>query len=195
MFAGQSDRPPVLARFANRLPVRRRPVAPFAIIAALSLGAPALLAAPWSHASVASETGTTDLETRFVSLVNQLRVADGLPALRTDGDLRRIATAWTERMVVDGRLSHNHSLADQSRMPWQKLGENVGRGNDVDSIEAAFEASPGHLRNILDKDFDAIAVVVRRAGDRIYVTQQFRATLAATDPNAPELLTARAPRR
>lgn len=191
MRAGQTHRSHESATARLRLP--RRIISSFAVVAALVLAAPTL-ATPWSHAATASVVSTTDLESRFVTLVNQLRVGRGLRVLQEDGDLRRIAATWTDRMVVDGRLSHNRSLADQSRLPWAKLGENVGRGGDVDSIELAFEASPGHLRNLVDPDFDAIAVVVRRAGDRIYVTQQFRATLKSTDLGAPDVLAANTPR-
>ena len=100
--------------------------------------------------------------------------------------------AWNRRIATTGRLSHNANLGTDYRGPWRKLGENVGRGGEVDEIQRAFEASPSHLRNIIDPDFDTIAVAVVEVGDTIYVTEQFRSS-GLPDPNVPNRLAAGTP--
>ena len=53
-------------------------------------------------------------------------------------------------MVANGGISHNPNLANDVSANWTKLGENVGVGNDVDSLMNAFINSPAHYHNLVD---------------------------------------------
>lgn len=128
-----------------------------------------------------------DREVRFLEMINDARATRGLSKLRSDSELQRVAAAWSRRMAGAGKLSHNPNLAAEYHGAWRKLGENVGRGAGVEDIQRAFEASPGHMKNIIDPDFDTFAVAVVEVGDTIYVTEQFRSS-GQPPPNVPEVL-------
>ena len=156
--------------------------APVFASAVLVLTLTGAMAAPVRAASA-------DRELTFLEMINSARSARGLARLRNDPELQRVAVAWTKRMAGSGRLSHNPNLASDYHGSWTKLGENVGRGGSATDIERAFEASPEHLRNILDPEFDSIAVSVIESGGTLYVTQQFRA-IGTPSPGAPVALAA-----
>jgi Cysteine-rich secretory protein family len=141
-----------------------------AVIAAavLSLVAPVVLAA---HAS-AADTGS--MESEFVSRVNSVRAAKGLPALKVDGELTTIGRRWAGKMAAAGRISHNPNFKYEVTQDWVKLGENVGTGPDVKSIHDAFVASATHYANMVDGSFTRIGVgVVIGPNGAIYTAHQF----------------------
>lgn len=133
-----------------------------------------------------------DREVRFLEMINDTRAGRGLSKLRSDTELQRVAAAWSRRMAGAGKLSHNPNLGAEYHGAWRKLGENVGRGADVEDIQRAFETSPGHMKNIVDPDFDTVAVAVVEVGDTIYVTEQFRSS-GQPPANVPDVLGAAAP--
>ncbi len=140
---------------------------------------------PSAASAQAADRDPATLEATFLSRVNQLRSSQGLTPFAADSEIRPVAQAWTEKMADAGRISHNPDLGRQVTAPWRKLGENVGTGGDAESVEDAFEASPGHRKNILDPEFTSIAVTVVIRGERIYVTQQFRRADAPASTVAP----------
>ena len=80
-------------------------------------------------------------------------------------------------MAASGRLSHNPSLTGdvtaQVTAAWSRLGENVGVGASAADIQRAFEASSGHLANIVGS-YNRIGVgAVVDPGGRIWVTIVF----------------------
>src|SRR5438874_13593537 len=81
-------------------------------------------------------------EAQFFADLNAVRAKNGRPPLATDGQLINVARGWSAQMAGAGGLSHNPNLASQVSN-WQSLGENVGTGSDVASIEAALEAKIG----------------------------------------------------
>lgn len=142
----------------------------------------ATFACPSTASAQAGDRDPATMETTFVSRVNQLRAAEGLAPLASDAEIRPVAQNWTLAMAEAGRISHNPNLAREVTASWRKLGENVGTGGDAESVQDAFEASPGHRKNILDPEFTSMAITVVVRGERIYVTQQFR---RADAPKAP----------
>jgi hypothetical protein len=76
-------------------------------------------------------------------------------------------------MAGGAGLSHNPNLASQIGN-WRSLGENVGTGSDVATIEAALEASPHHYQNMVDPNFQYVGVGVVEAGGTIWVTEDFK---------------------
>ncbi len=163
-----------------------------ALAAAVGLG-PASLAqrtAPAAPAATArpisSSSPSPDIESQFVSRINSLRSSKGLGTLRVDGELLGVARRWTERMVEAGQISHNPSLSSQVSGNWTKLGENVGVGPDVDSLMQAFIDSPAHYRNLVDPDWNYVAVGVTLAADgQIYTTHNFMARADSAPPASP----------
>ena len=89
-------------------------------------------------------------------------------------------------MVQAGRISHNPNLSSQVSGNWTKLGENVGVGPTVDALMQAFINSPAHYRNLVDPEWNYIAVGVTRAADgQLYTTHNFMVMAASTPPPPP----------
>ncbi len=159
----------------------------------------ATFAGPNTASAQAGDRDPAPMETTFVNRVNQLRTAEGLAPLASDPEIRTVAQNWTLAMADAGKISHNPNLAREVTPSWRKLGENVGTGGDSESVQDAFEASPGHRKNILDPEFTSMAITVVVRGERIYVTQQFRradttkAPLVTTPPAVPTELALVAP--
>ena len=154
------------------------------------LGAPPSAAHPGGVARPAAPEAASapspGHESQFVSRINSLRASKGLPALATSDELVGVARAWTERMVQAGQISHNPQLASQVGGGWTKLGENVGVGYDVDSLMAAFIASPAHYDNLVDTAWTHVGVGVSVAADgRLYTTHNFMALPPAAPPPPP----------
>jgi hypothetical protein len=112
-------------------------------------------------------------EAQFLALTNQLRVSHGLNPLASYGGLVSIARYWSGNMAAAGAISHNMNLPNQVGGPWTKLGENVGTGWTVQSIQDAFVASPHHYENLVDPVFNYVGIGVVDSGGKIYVTVDF----------------------
>jgi hypothetical protein len=137
-----------------------------AVIAAVSV-AFLVLVAPQARA------GGSD-DSAFVSDTNAARADAGLPAYATAGDLASVAQGQAQRMAESGSLYHNPNLASEVD-GWSTVGENVGAGQDVGQIQAAFMASPTHRRNILSGTYTEVGIATATGGDgRLYVSEVFR---------------------
>src|SRR3954451_20276105 len=98
-------------------------------------------------------------EAQFLADLNLVRARNGVAPVATDGQLINVARGWSAQMAGGAGLSHNPSLASQVSN-WRTLGENVGSGSDVATIEAALEASPHHFENMVDPAFNYVGIGV-----------------------------------
>ena len=126
--------------------------------------------APSAGASAASDAS------QFVALTNQVRAQKGLPALTVHTGLISVAQGWSNHMAAAGTISHNPNLAAQAPSNWAKLGENVGMGGSVSSVQQAFINSPHHYTNIVNPDFREVGVAVTWSGSTLFVTLDFMQT-------------------
>ena len=148
-----------------------------------SAAQPAALDQPASSAAPAADSGA---ESQFVNSINRLRASKGLRQLQVSGELVGVARRWTDRMVANGGISHNPSLGSQVSGGWQKLGENVGVGYDVDGLMQAFINSPTHYQNLVDPEWTHVGVGVTYAGDgRLYTTHNFMQLGGGAPPPPP----------
>ncbi|MGH9086307.1 MAG: CAP domain-containing protein, partial [Acidimicrobiales bacterium] len=124
-----------------------------------------------------------DAEQGFAQRIDQERTAHGLAALAPAADLQEVARRHAQRMAERGQPYHNPQLGSEVS-DWSMVGENVGVGDQVDAIHAAFMASSPHRSAILSPDFTQVGVGVHVSADaRIWVVQVFRRpAAAATDP-------------
>jgi uncharacterized protein YkwD len=114
-------------------------------------------------------------ERRFMRRHNQARSASSLPRLRRSRPLSRVARRHTNDMVRADDLFHSGDPLRRRVTNWVLLGENVGRGSTVDSLQQAFMNSPAHRANVLHTSFRFMGVGTRRAHGRLYVTVVFSA--------------------
>jgi uncharacterized protein YkwD len=137
-----------------------------------ALMAMTLVASLAAEPAAAADTGAEELA--FVARLNQLRAAQGLAPLATKGALFDTARTWAGQMQAAAGISHNPSLSAQGPAGWIRLGENVGRGYDVQGLHDAFAASPLHYRNMVDSRFDSVGVGVVHAPDgELFVAVNF----------------------
>lgn len=183
----------------SRSVVVRKVLALCSVFAAFAV---ALVVTAATPASASSESYS------FLSKVNASRQANGLKPLTMRSDLVNVAYNWTKNMASKDSLAHNPNLTSQVKN-WQAVGENVGVGPDVKSIQDAFMNSAKHRANILDRDFtEAGFATVRDSKGQLWVTQVFRqpyktattttaskpTTQRASTPAAPRTTTVTAPR-
>ena len=120
----------------------------------------------------------------FVARTNALRASKGLGGLSVNGTLAAKARNWAEHMAAVGAISHSN-LSDGAPPEWHRLGENVGRGPSVDSINGALVASPDHYANLTDPGFQTIGVGVVNANGTYYVAEVFMESASQPAPSAP----------
>lgn len=98
-------------------------------------------------------------EGTLVSKINSSRAANGLAPLETYWDLTDDARGHSSRMMDRSEIYHNPSLSSVTGV-WQKLGENVGMGVDLNALHSAFMSSSSHRGNILG-DYNYVGVGVK----------------------------------
>lgn len=138
-----------------------------ALAVAISIAGAAVLPASPARAD------TVGAEAQFFAATNRVRAAHGLAALSPSSTLTGVARRWSSYLASSWRLAHNMNLPNEVSVPWTKLGENVGTGSTVPSIQGAFEASPTHFENIVDPAWDRLGVGVIAIRGRIFVTLDF----------------------
>lgn len=155
---------------------------------------------------------TANFEARMVDEVmaaaNQARARQGLGPLSRDAALDAVAAGYSRKMMAEGFFDHvspdGSTLKSRLGGHMQRLGraaENLwtARGK-IDWSPASVSQqtvenwldSPGHRRNLLERDFVAAGVGVSQRGDAIYVTMLYG---AAGGGAAGETLMAAAPQQ
>src|SRR4051812_29138968 len=115
-----------------------------------------------------------DWEQGFLRQTNQARVASNETTLRLDPELSKVARLHTREMTSKDLLYHTSDNDMIHRVTgWNTLGENVGVGGTVDSLQQAFMNSPPHRHNILYAPFRHVGIGVRETNGRMWVTVIF----------------------
>ena len=139
------------------------------LVAVVAVG---LLGGPAVAASSGGGRVRPDLAGAFIAQINGARASHGRARLSIDSTLTSVATGWALSMSKTSVLSHNPRLATSVR-GWHYLGENVGVGYSLASLEQAFWASAPHRANLLDSDFTRIGVGVVDDGGKLWVVEDF----------------------
>lgn len=134
-------------------------------------------------------------EHELVERINQSREGQGLPRLEWSSKLAEAARAHSQEMAKRGQLTHRLPDEPELRQRVAATGlrfdfaaENVGRSSDVASVHQEFLNSPGHRANILDPRANAVGVGAVRAGDDLYVTENFAHSVPDYEPRQVEEL-------
>jgi uncharacterized protein YkwD len=120
-------------------------------------------------------------EKKYFDLTNAERVKNGLPPLKLNLTLSKVARAHSENMVRQGKMVHKLDGKDQfarikgAGYRYRYAGENLARGNvEPAEIVASLMKSPGHRANILKKEYTELGVGLAPAPEeRTYYTQVF----------------------
>jgi uncharacterized protein YkwD len=137
-----------------------------------SVSAPSVPAAPCSDAALPpAASSRARARAAVVCLLNRERAARGLQALRDRATLRAAAGRYAHSMVLHDFFAHVSPGGSTLRRRVARagyasgtLGENIAAATGADAspkaIVAAWMASPGHRRNILDPDYRDVGVGV-----------------------------------
>ena len=111
-------------------------------------------------------------EVNLFVATNDLRAANGLPALAQQGPLVDEARAWAAALAAKGAIEHSDPT--QWNVAWTAVAENVGVSRSMDDIVTSLQASPDHRANMLSTKYTHQAVGTARGKDgRIYAVQLF----------------------
>lgn len=117
-------------------------------------------------------------EAAFINQVNATRASKGLAPLTLNVELTNLGRQWAGQMRdgvcgAGNFICHASPISAGVTQPWEKLGENVGTGPNVNAVMNAFINSPGHYANIVDPEFTHIGVGVVWDGNRMFTTHRF----------------------
>lgn len=134
---------------------------------------------------------------RMLGLINAERAKVGARPLIAHEPVRRIAAAWSRKMLSDRYISHNDeyfSAKTRSELGATALGENVAMDMNVEDAHENLMNSAGHRANILDKRFNGIGIgVVTDNLGVMYITQNFLQSTRVGAPAAAPAAVVRAP--
>jgi hypothetical protein len=171
----------------------RRRTRSFLLLALPMLLLAGLIGPATSPASAGPDNPGSD-EARFVALVNEARAQRGVAPLSVDGELTALARSWANHQADGGcglkedgskrNICHADPISNGVSANWNRLGENVGYGGDVDSVMRAFINSPSHYDNLMDARFTRIGVGVVWRDNALTTTHRFM-QLRGENPAAP----------
>jgi len=121
----------------------------------------------------------SEFEQRVVELTNAERAKQGLPALKIDTELSKVARIKSEDMQKNNYFDHNSptygspfDMMKKFGISYTSAGENIAQGQRTpEEVVQAWMNSAGHRANILNNGFTHIGVGYIESGN--YWTQQF----------------------
>jgi uncharacterized YkwD family protein len=121
----------------------------------------------------------SEYEQQVVDLTNQERAKNGLPALKVDQELSKVAREKSSDMQRNNYFSHTSptygspfDMMKQFGITYKAAGENIAKGQrSPEEVVNAWMNSEGHRKNILSANFTHIGVGYVAEGN--YWTQQF----------------------
>jgi hypothetical protein len=118
--------------------------------------------------------------------VNRERAAQSLPALHWDETLAKAARAHANRMafynLVEHQLSGEPDLQARLTDAGARFGafaENIAVAANAQIIHSGWMDSPGHRRNILNSDLNAIGIAAVRGSGGLFAVQDFSQQVVA----------------
>ena len=122
------------------------------------------------------------LEIQMLELVNKERAKEGLPALKADPELSRVARAHSRDMFARGYFAHENpdgkSPFDRMRaahVTFRNAGENLALAQTLEIAHVNLMNSPGHRANIMNPAFGRLGIGVLDGGFYgLMISQEFR---------------------
>lgn len=117
-------------------------------------------------------------EKEVFDLINKQRTNNGLPALKNDSEVQRIARIKAQDMVDNNYFSHNSptygspfDMLKSFKVSYKTAGENIAANSSNSSAVTAWMNSSGHKANILNSSFNytGIGVVSSTRYGKMYV--------------------------
>jgi uncharacterized YkwD family protein len=127
--------------------------------------------APKTPTTQANSTSLTSMEQQMITLVNQARAQNNLPALKVDMQVTNVARIKAQDMIDNNYFSHNSpkygspfDMMKSFGVHYVKAGENIAGNQTVQAAHNALMNSPGHRENILSPDYTHIGIGIKQGG-------------------------------
>ena len=123
-------------------------------------------------------SGLTADELETFNLINQQRAQNGLPALKIDSEVQRVARIKAQDMVNNNYFSHTSptygspfDMLKSFGISYRSAGENIAGNSSNSAAVTAWMNSSGHRANILNSSFNytGVGVVTGSKYGKIYV--------------------------
>lgn len=132
-----------------------------------------------SSGSQNTQTSTMNADEKEVfNLINKQRANNGLPALKEDSEVQRVARIKAQDMVDNNYFSHNSptygspfDMLKSFKISYKSAGENIAGNSSNSGAVNAWMNSSGHKANILNNSFNytGIGVVSSPKYGKMYV--------------------------
>ncbi|WP_077296317.1 CAP domain-containing protein [Virgibacillus pantothenticus] len=127
----------------------------------------------------ANKSELSQFEQEVVDLTNRERAKQGLPALKVDTELSKVAREKSRDMATNGYFAHNSptygspfDMMKKYGISYSTAGENIAKGQrSPQEVVNAWMNSQGHRENIMNAKFTHIGVGYVQQGN--HWTQQF----------------------
>lgn len=148
---------------------------PIAIIITCALVAVGVLGA--NHAASGATPNGSGAATEIAAAINAERFGEDLTLLGIDPTLTAFAQEWADHLAAQEGLAHRDELgkaAWAAGVRFTNVGENVGEGDSVAELHAAFMASSAHRENVMAPEWTRVGVGVAVDDDgRLWVAVNF----------------------
>ncbi|MFC0523342.1 SafA/ExsA family spore coat assembly protein [Pontibacillus salicampi] len=137
---------------------------------------------PGDRVTIPLKQNIKSIEQEVIRLTNEERAKYGLPSLKADWQLSRVARYKSRDMRDNNYFSHNSptygspfQMMDSFNISYRKAAENIAAGQTTpQAVVKSWMDSSGHRKNILDKNLTYIGVGYAKGGSYgHYWTQQF----------------------
>jgi uncharacterized YkwD family protein len=110
-------------------------------------------------------------EQQMLDLVNQEREKQGLPALKADPELTKVARVKAKDMIDNNYFDHNSptygspfDMMKKFGVEYNTAGENLAGNSSVEGAHTSLMNSQGHRENILKADYTSVGIGVVDGG-------------------------------
>lgn len=137
---------------------------------------------PGQKINIPSIDDVKALELRVVTLVNQQRANNGLPALKLNWEVSRVARYKSQDMIDKKYFDHQSptygspfNMMENFGIKFSAAGENIAYGQKTpEAVMNSWMNSPGHRSNILNPTYNQIGVgAAKSSNGTFYWTQMF----------------------
>ena len=115
----------------------------------------------------ASNSGASSEEIELLKLINKQRTANGLPELKFDAELQRVAQIKAQDLVDNNYFSHNSptygspfDMMKSFGITYKAAGENIAGNSTLEGAVTAWMNSEGHKANILSNAYNYTGIGV-----------------------------------
>ncbi|HEU5232123.1 MAG TPA: CAP domain-containing protein [Terriglobales bacterium] len=125
-------------------------------------------------------TSTTEMERQIFEWTNQERAKVNAPPLTWDNRLAIAARLHSDEMAKQKNLTHQ--LPGEAKFTerlslqgarFSAAAENVGYGDDAETLQSGWMHSPGHRTNLLNPAYNQMGMGIVRSGNQLWATEDF----------------------